>query len=313
MSRRLIAFALAGAAVALFGASCLWAADANKVLLRTAYKTGNRYSARMVQHNDITQRPEGAPVVEATQDTSMDLAMEVMSVAADGTAELRISYERVTLKAASQGNAIDYDSADPAKKDVQAPAVNGLRALLGKSLTVSISPRGEIKGVKGYDKIVEAILDQIPAGAEREATRKQIESTMDEKHFTQMMQGTGMLLPEQSVGVGDTWVREQKIETGIINIDSRMDYKVEKVNPDSIELSVQGKLSSLPSDPAAELKVTVEPDSVQAGTVRVSRLDPAVSTSEITQTLNITMSAGLRVVRQAVVGKVTMTIARQPK
>ena len=300
--------------VSLAALVLLWvsgpAFGADTLALRHAYKAGEKYVASVAQKMTITQTPPGRDPVVVKRDMGMEMRMDVLSTTPDGTADVKVTYERLTLRMEAPNETVVYDSADPATKDLKHPALAGFGSLLGQSLTMTITPRGEVKAVRGMDGIIEATLRDIPEGEQREAARAQIKRVMNEEHFSRQMSGLSMAFPEEAVGVGDGWDREQKVDLGFINLVSKTHYKVETIAADTVELSVEGTVSSDAPDPAAAMKVVVEEGSRQQGKIKLNRANPVLSTIEISQKMKMTISAGGRSAEQTVDGTATVTVKR---
>jgi len=286
--------------------------SADKVVLRHVYKAGEKYLAVISQDTDINQQPPGGGNPVAIKQTMrMDMSMNVLSVADDGTADVKVTYDHVALKQDSPYGKTDYDSADPGKKDANDPVLVGFKALLGQSLTMTITRRGEVKKVQGINKIIDAVLEQVPAGEQREAARRQVGQMMNEEHFSEQMSGLGVTFPEEAIGVGDAWDREQKMDLGFVNLVVKTNYKIDRMVGDAVEMTVVGTVSS-GGEPAAgtPLKVSIEPGSRQQGKVTLSRANPTLADTQVTQHIIMTVTVGPQSIKQTVDGTVSVTVKR---
>ncbi|HUV38984.1 MAG TPA: DUF6263 family protein, partial [Planctomycetota bacterium] len=192
---------------------------------------------------------------------------------------------------------IDYDSADPIKKDVDHPALTGFKALVGRTVTVKMSPRGEVTEVKGLKEIAEAVLAEVPAGPAREAARRQLEVMFDEKNYSERMGGLNLVYPEEPVGVGDSWDKEQKISMGFINMIVKTTYTVKAVgNTVDIDLNSTIEPGEAP-DAGMGLTTTIE-QGTQKGLMKVQRDNAGLMSGEITQDLKMTISIQGRSIAQ---------------
>lgn len=280
---------------------------ADKVLLRYAYKAGEKYVTSMTQHSDISQQV-GPNSVEMKQDIVMDMRIDVLSVDPQGVAELKYTYDHVALKQDSAGGKLDYDSTDPARKDVTSPAIMGYKALVGQSITAFVSPNGEVKGAKGFDKIADAVLAQVPEGEQREAARAQIGKMFSEERFNQQMAGLSVQLPEAPVAVGSSWHRDQNTEMGFVNFTIKSDYKVSKITHDSVEVALTGTV--VPgAAPAGDIpmSVTIGDKSTQHGTIHMNPANPAITDSTVSQALNLVMTVQGQSINQTVASTVNVS------
>ena len=307
MSRHAVVRMLPVVLALLFLAGPAFSED--KVLLRQTYKTGDKYQASVFQTMKITMAPDDGEPMIVRQGTMMEMGMEVLSTAEDGSAEVKFTYNRVAFKQKVGDREMDYDSADPGKRDVRDAASVGFRALAGKSLTMTFTPRGEVKNLRGLSEIIDAMIEEVPEGQQREAARNMLKQMLNEDTFAQQTSALGPKFPENAVGVGDAWKDEQRMNLGFIGVAVKSDYKVESMTADTVDLSVKSAIE-IKGDGTAEMpmKITMEDGSRQEGTIKVNRVNPAVSSSEISQNLVMTVSAQGRTMRQTIKGNVTTSV-----
>lgn len=283
-----------------------------KVLLRYAYKTGDKYDAVTTVTQDITQSVPGGQSVSGKQTSRTEISMEVLGVDADGTAELKFTHRRIVFGEESRRGRVEYDSADPAKQNVALPQVRWFKALVGRPLKVKMTARGEGRGITGVDEVVKAIVEQIPEGEEREAARKELPKAMNDERFSRQMSSMLTVLPEQAVGVGDTWTREQKAEQkmsiGTMAVLTRATYKVARITPDQIELAVESVMERAAEQPADAPVFSFEPGLKDSGTMTMSRANAVVLTSNILLNVKLTVSPPGQTIQQQTTGVVTTTI-----
>ena len=302
-SRRLWGKTLAAVVVLLLACS---ASAADKVLLRARYKQGEKYLAVMLSRQEIDQT-FGAQTHKMKQTMKMDMGMEVLSVDAEGTADIKVTYRRMAIKQESPFGTLDYDSADPDKKDLSHPSVIGYKALVGNWIIMKVTSRGEVKGVTGTERIKKSILDEIPEGRERDMAAKQLDQMMSEDRFGQQMSGFSMVLPENPVGVGDTWNRDQKMDLGFANMLVRTSFKVRRIAADTVDIEMTATIESAgPADAGMPMTITVGDGSKQSGTTKVNRTNAALASAELSQTMNMTITVRGRAMKQKVTGTATV-------
>lgn len=280
---------------------------AEKVLLRCKYKAGDKYLATMVSDQDISQElPERTN--KMSQVMRMEMGMDVLSVDGEGTAEVKVTYRRIALKQDSQFYRLDYDSADPEKSKATHPALVGFKGLVGKSLTLTMSSRGEIKGVKGLNELMEAVLQEIPEGQGREQARAQLAQTMNDERFSQQMSAFSLLFPEEPVGVGDTWRREQKMNMGFLSFTVRTNYTVQDVAHADVRLGVESTIEP-GGEPDEKMPMTIAlEEGKQSGTTKVNRANAILVESNIAQTMKMNIGIQGQTIKQQVTGKATITV-----
>jgi hypothetical protein len=295
--------------LALAGAVLLSAptSAAEKVLLRCNYKPGDRYLAVMDSQREIVQEFPGQ-TNKVKQTMRMDMGMQVMQVNAEGTADVKFTHRRIALKMESPRGTIDYDSGDPQKANLDHPMLMGFKVLVGKSLTITLTNRGEVKGVKGVKEIMEGIIAQIPEGPERETARKQLAGMMDEERFSQQMTGFSVLLPVDPVGVGETWKREQKTDLGFMNVLLKTDYKVEKITPDAVEVQVDSKIETGAGNaPDASMTIAIKEGSL-SGITKINRANAALYSGILTQVVKMDITMKGRAEKREITGTASVTV-----
>jgi len=280
---------------------------AEKVLLRCNYKPGDKYLVVMDSERNIVQEVAGQ-TNRVKQTMRMDMGMDVLAVDPEGTAEVKFTHRRIALKMESPRGTVDYDSADPQKANVDHAMLIGFKVLVGKSITITLTNRGEVKGVKGVKEIMEGIIAQIPEGPERENARRQLAATMDDERFSQQMTGFSVLLPVDPVGVGETWKREQKTDLGFMNVLLKTDYKVGKITPDAVEVAVDSKIETVAgSAPDPAMTVTMKEGSL-AGTTKINRANAALYSGTLTQNVKMDVTMRGRTEKREITGTASVTV-----
>lgn len=171
----LITLAMAGA----FSSCALFkgAGSSKGVLLRHNLEEGQPFTVKTQSSNEITSEQMGQEI-SITAETSSTMNFTVKGQTADGNHELVLSYTELTQKAESPmgGGETDYGP------------------ILGKELSLELSPRGETDKFKGFD--------QLPpiTNAMGEKIEGQVHQMGIEQMFT--------LLPEEPVKKGYTWTEE---------------------------------------------------------------------------------------------------------
>jgi hypothetical protein len=131
------------------------------------------------------------------QQMAYTYSMTVSEVSETGEATLQVKYLAVAAKGSSPQGEFDYDS----EKDKEAPA-DGPGALharmVGQSFTMKMDATGRVTDVKGYDKVVEAMM-------KGEEPNPQFKQMFSNDSFKGMMQQMAPPLPKAKVGKGDPW------------------------------------------------------------------------------------------------------------
>ena len=284
----------------------------DKVLLRHHLKVGEEYSGVTTADQRVTQE-QGGRTTRIDQSFRFEVALEVLSVAPDGTAEIKISYKRITLKLDSPMAKLDYDSADPARNP-QSPVLIGFKALVGQSLTLTMDDRGKITAVKGIDKIAERLLERIPEGAEGDEARKQIRQLLSEERFSQQMSEFSIVYPEGPVGKGDKWEAEQKLDLRFAKMAVTNVYEVEDITDDSVKLKLVSTIKPGPEGAPADSSIRIEAcEGTQNGTITINRARPTIMKGEIKQDITMKMRMGEHQLRQRLQSSVITSVEPAPR
>ena len=145
-----------------------------KTLLRYRWTKGEtlRYRSRQ-----ITKTEPGTPVdLKFNQTVTQVTRFHVERVAADGRATLRRVIDSATVKTTS-----------PLKKHIE----TGMKAMIGKPITIALSPTGAVQSVRGVKRLVDEILKDLPINA---AVAKAIKQ--QKKVLTESFKLAGKEFPE---------------------------------------------------------------------------------------------------------------------
>jgi hypothetical protein len=183
--------------------SALMASAQADTELRWKFKSGDktRYEMKM----DMTQETKSGPMpfqVKVSQ--IMDMTWEVTDVAADGSATLSQTIDRVrmemTLPQAGQPP-MKYDSQQESKAPGTETLAKIFDAMIGKPFIMKVSPLGKVSDMQAPDGMVQAFKN-MPAGG-----------MFSEDGLKQMIGQSMMPLPEEAVAVGKTWDQSAEMET----------------------------------------------------------------------------------------------------
>jgi len=130
-------------------------------------------------------------------------SMTVTEVSDAGEATITVKYLAVATKGIGPGGEFEYDS----EKDKEAPADGSPAAMqakmVGQSFTMKMTALGRVTDVKGYDKVLEAMMKG--GGDENPALKGQLKQMFNNETFKGMMQQMAPPLPEGKVAKGDGW------------------------------------------------------------------------------------------------------------
>jgi hypothetical protein len=183
------------------------------ITYKLALEKGKTRVMTTTTDQDIKQTMMGQ-VQEIKQKQVMTVLLEVTEVNEDGTAWVKYKYDRIQIEMAGP-MAVKYDSAETTGEPDN-PMVKSAAAMVGKEMLVKMAPSGHVEEVKGFDEILQAIIDgiEMPEG-QKQMVAEQIKNQFGEEMITQLLDQAQAILPEKAVQVGDSWNSRVEIEKGL--------------------------------------------------------------------------------------------------
>jgi len=123
--------------------------------------------------------------------------MTVTEVSDAGEATIQMKYLAVATKGSGPQGDFDYDSEKDKEAPQDGPAAMQAR-MVGQSFTMKMTPLGRVTDVKGYDKVLQAMM-------KGEEPNPQMKQMFNNDSFKGMMQQMAPPLPDAKVGKGDPW------------------------------------------------------------------------------------------------------------
>jgi hypothetical protein len=293
---------LAVAVLAVFAAS---AAGAD-VTLRWRFSPDKPYHYVLNQGMEMSMKlPNGD--VKTTMSQISDMTWKVKSVKPDGSAQMSQTIDRMRIKVESPAGKFDIDSNDksaPAPPGPLAPLGKMVQGLVGTPVDITISARGEVLSVTVPDKMMEAMKTAGPGG-------QAFAGAFTDKGIKQLFEQSSVILPENAVAPGMTWVQKRSVETaGLGNMDIDTTYT------DKGEVPGKPDLHMIDGD----VKMQIKADADAPVKVRVVSQDNAakflfnttaghLSSSEIKQNMQMEISAQGQILTQDLTQTVSMKLA----
>ena len=293
-------------ALALLAAPAV-AADA--VLLRRAYKPGDKYLAVMNSIQDITQTAADGSVSKIKQSQRTEMLLEVLAVGPDGAAQTKVTYQRMALVIESPKIKIDYDSGDPAKKDVDSQLLTISKCIVGKSITATITDRGEATAIGGIEPIKAEVLDRIPAGKNRDDAKVGLERSLGVESFKQQLVAFGIPMPAEAQSAGQTWNWDQNLSLGFADMAVHTACKVEAVAEKTVDVSVSATLAVTKSSPG--FTVALDPAGRNTGKMTIDRANAAISSGSSQASTTMTVVVQNNTITSHTVGTTEFAVTRQ--
>ncbi len=210
--------AAAGLAWLLAGAGTLVADEpatgtgGRKVALVWKWRKGEVVRYRNTTNQTLDQTVMGT-AMQVKQKQVQVTKQEVTDVAADGTATVVCTFEAIKIDVENplQGGGISYDSTNPEDaaraKDPQLAPVAGL---VGETFTFKVDSRGKVSEVKGFDKILDKMLESYPE-AQREVARSMLGKSLGDESMRSQLEAAYHALPDGEVEVGASWKQDSSV------------------------------------------------------------------------------------------------------
>ena len=142
------------------------------------------------------------------QQMAYTYSLTVSDVSEAGEATITVKYLAVATKGSGPQGEFDYDSEKDKEAPTEGPAAMQAR-MVGQSFTMKMNTQGRVTDVKGYDKVLEAMM-------KGEDANPQLKQMFSNDSFKGMMQQMAPPLPDAKVGKGDPWVTDFVVKMPMI-------------------------------------------------------------------------------------------------
>lgn len=193
----------------ILAAATLLAIAQDRVELKWKFQKGQEFRYCVTQKSTVDM---AAMTLEQSVKTTLSYTVD--EVAEDGAASVTIKYESVAAKATGPME-YDYDS-ERDKEVPRHPAVATMARMVGLSFTVKMEPSGRILEVKGFDKLLEAILKDAGDDPQVPMMREMLKQNFSDETMRSNMQQSFLPLPPGPVAKGDSWKNEMTMQVPMI-------------------------------------------------------------------------------------------------
>ena len=185
------------------------AQDGGKVKLEWKFKKGDTH-----RYEISTTFVVDAPKTPISLDTLLGLSMEVVDVSAEGTGTIKATFDRLRYKMTAPRDSLDYDSDRDKKKPDEEVAAKVLASFVGRSMTMTLSKKGECLKVEGVDEILEGAIKEFPDGMKK--VTDALKKSLSDDRAKGLMQTSLSCLPADAVGPGESWEGSASLSMGIL-------------------------------------------------------------------------------------------------
>jgi hypothetical protein len=188
-----------------------------------------RYTADMNQNIDQTVMGNAMSIKQ-----NMLFGMLYKVTGMEGTNRMvDVSYDRIKMETNAAGQSLKYDSKDTAGNN---PALAMLGGMLGKTFRMTVSERGQVQKVEGFDAIINSMAND-PANPNAAAMRQQLDQMFSDDAVKQMLEQSTNIYPDKAVKPGDTWTKTSTTNMGPVSLEIANTYKLESATDKTAHVS----------------------------------------------------------------------------
>ena len=192
----------------------LQGASVQNVTLRFHWNKGDVQQYRVTQENAVAM--SGVPGMgEMNITTTITQLHEyaVDEVTADGTGTVRVKFASMKMAMNSPMGSMTWDSASPTAggDQISQMIAQSLGPLVGQTITMVVTPAGEVKKIDGLAELMKKInagMSASPMGNMPGMGG----GVMTEDSLRGMFEQNFSALPQRAVKVGDTWTRDSSLK-----------------------------------------------------------------------------------------------------
>lgn len=268
-----------------------------KIDLKLNIKPGSVYKYRVTTKQQISQIIQGK-VLDMDQTIIMEYRYDIKEINEQGNTIVKIVYDKVGYMQDGPLGKIEYRSWEDTT-DIPMIA-RGFASLVGQEFLVEISSQGSIVDVKGTDKVIKKMLEDLDlpvVGAMKEEMEKNMRNQFGDEAFKENMKSMFCFYPNRPVGVGDSWQATWRMSKGFPMILHNT-WKITKMSDTEVFLDVHTKVESNKEATLMQIggiEMSYDLSGEQKGTMVVDRETSWCTKSHLEQTLEgmIRISGGM--------------------
>jgi hypothetical protein len=254
--------------------------------LRWKFNAGETLHYQLDQKTTTVMKPGGMEIKTLVTQT-IDSTWVVKSVAADGSALLTMTFDRIRNKVDSSLAKFEYDSADKDKKDPEGPAatmmVRTLKALVGAEFKFKLSPLGDVSDIEVPKSLLDAMKSANPNSGDA--------TMFTEDGWKNMVKESSLVFPPDDLAVGKGWSAKGTAPLwpgASLGLDKTYTYQGPGAKAEKIKLDVKMTLNA-PANPNLEVKL-VNPEGT--GTFLFDTQRGRMVSADVTQKIALQIKAG---------------------
>ena len=179
-----------------------------------------RYRATQAVNVNMNGLPGAANMTVDTNIVQVQ-SLNVTDLASDGTATIRVTFDSVRMDLTTPMGTMSYDSAAPAQTGNPMADMIGKTygAIVGQSVTMVVTPTGEIKSIEGLDAIAQKMSAAAP-----QAGLPGMSSLMTEDSLRTALEQNFPAVPNRVVKAGETWTHNKSVKTAMGSAQTSMTF-----------------------------------------------------------------------------------------
>jgi hypothetical protein len=299
----------AGLALAVLAVTAVAAAGAD-AKLRWKFRKDKPYNYVLTQDVDMNMKLPNNNVRTKLSQVS-EVTWKVEAVKPDGSAEIAQILNRMRMKMEGPTGNFELDSNQKGDAAGAGPAEalnKMMQGIVGVPIRFVMSARGEVISVKVPEKVMEALKTAGPGG-------QAFAGGFSEKGMKQLLEQSSVLLPEQAVSPGTTWVQKRSVETaGMGSMDIDTTYTDKGETPGKPDLrSIDGAITMQfhqPENSPVSMRIASQDN---AAKFLFNTTAGHLSRTEMKQNMQMEISAGGQSFTQDLMQTVSMTLSDESR
>ncbi|POY37050.1 hypothetical protein C3K47_08305 [Solitalea longa] len=225
----------------------LWAQKA--ITLKQNLTLGKKYTYEMNVDQNINQDVMGQQI-DMKQLLNITYSFDIVN-AIKQDKNIKVVYDKIYSLTEAMGASTEYDSA----KD-DGTGNNPLSALKGAGFTMVVSPKGEVKSVKGADEMMEKMAQKSSSdSATVEKVKEMLGKQFGNEALKSTMESSLKIYPDKPVKVGESWMIESSVQS-MLPMNIKSTYTLNEVKDNKAYITVNSVISA--NGPAEIMGLTLQ-------------------------------------------------------
>ncbi len=213
------------------------ASFAQTYTIKLNLKKGETYSSLIDVKMDMLQKVMGQEI-PIKMNLSVAYSYKVLGIDKDlYTLEGKYNYIGNNVEAMGRNMKMASNTND------ENPINKMFAGMINVPFTLKVKDNGDVAGVEGYEKVVEAMKNALPENM-REMLSKEFGKSFSKDQVAQSLKSAFFAIPPKAVNVGDTWDAVYTAQNNGVEMLNKMSCKLESVDKKSYKISYTGNLAA---------------------------------------------------------------------